>query len=263
MMTIKQFMEKHITGMKVKKIVIIFIIFILLLVNISCKEIVETNEIKEFVNNFNYDNTYNNTLFASKKLVSEVYRDGECVGKITYIESFDRSSDLYYYSNTIVEGEYYGTGIDEYDYHNKEVIYFISNDIFLEDVFIEKIDSNYNNPIKNKDEIVDLIKNFFYTDLTLGIHHGGTYYGDYVKENYQKYYNNFRLNSVDKLLTYNINTLSKKDELEIISSLSFTVNQHGLIEILLTKTMYRLNTDTYTLTSLNCNYKNKDEKKLS
>lgn len=257
-------MGKRIINMKVKKVIIIFIWIIFLIINISCNNIQyniskeELKEIEEFVSKFNYDSMYNSTLFASKKLISEVYKDGKCIGKITNIESFDKKNDLYYYSKTIVEGTYYGTGIDEYDYHNKEIVYYLCEGCSSNNIFIEMIDNNYNNSLKTKEEVNGLIEKFFYTDLSSGIHHGGMYYGDYVRKNFQKYKNNFEYNN--NLLSYNINTISEKNRLDVITSHYFKVNQNGLLVNLSTKTMYRLNTDTYTITTIDCDYENDIDK---
>ena len=62
-------------------------------------------------------------------------------------------------------------------------------------------------------------------------------------------------------LQYQINTSSKDEkEQEVITMHKYTVNELGMVLDLSTKTMYRLNTDTYTETKIECDYNSQFEK---
>ena len=80
------------------------------------------------------------------------------------------------------------------------------------------------------------------------------YYGDYITANCGKYYECFSLLN-EKTLQYEINTISKdENKQEVVTMHKYTVNENGMVLNLSTKSMYRLNTDTYTETSVTCDY---------
>lgn len=218
----------------------------------SCKKEIPDGEIKDFVLNFDYDKSYENTLIADSLIESSIYKDGVLEGSISIYTYIDHSNLKYHYSKTIVSGIYYGTGVDQFNYKTKETISYINEDGNA--IAYEKTDGKIEEMDYSPSDIEYLIKQFFYTELESGFHQGGMYYGDYITVNCARYYECFSLLD-EKTLQYQINTKSMdENRKEIITMHKYTVNENGMIKNLSTKTMYRLNMDTYTETILACNY---------
>lgn len=244
--------------MAIKKISLIGILVLLLISLAGCNKEIPEGEIKDYVLNFNYDNSYKETKVAESIMVSSLYKDGVLEGTITTYTYIDHSDLMYHYSKTIVSGSYFGTGIDEFNYYLKETISYI--DESGNAVAYEKTDGKVETLSYSPSDIEYLINLFFYTKLEAGYHQGGMYYGDYILANCGKYYDCFSLLD-DFTLQYQINTLSKdENRQEVITMHKYNVNEFGMVLNLSTKTMYRLNTDTYTETKIECDYNSQFEK---
>lgn len=236
-----------------KKSLLLVVIMFLLLSLSGCRKKIPDGEIKNFVLNFDYDKAYNNTLSGESVRESLIYNEGILEGTITIYTYFDKSNGLYHYSKTVVSGSYYGVELDQYNYHEKETITYLDENGNV--VAYEKVDGQVNQLTYIKSDLEFLINNFFYTELSSGYHQGGTYYGDYIYANCAKYYKCFSLNEDKSQLIYQINTMSTdKLKNEVVTMHKFNVNPLGMVLDLSTKTMYRLNQDTYTESKLNCNY---------
>lgn len=238
--------------MVIKKISLLGLLVVLLVSLASCNTEIPDGEIKDFVLKFNYDQSFEETKIADSVMVSSIYKDGVLQGSITTYTYIDHSDLLYHYSKTIVTGSYYGTGLDEFNYYLKETISYI--DESGNAVAYEKTDGKIESLTYSPSDIEYLINSFFYTKLEAGYHQGGMYYGDYISANCGKYYECFSLLD-DKTLQYQINTIAKdENRQEVITMHKYNVNEYGMVLKLSTKTMYRLNTDTYTETSVECDY---------
>ena len=238
--------------MNKKKLFLVGLLILLLISLTNCKREIPEGKIKDFVLNFEYDKSYENTKIAESTLVSSIYKDGILEGKITIYTYIDHSGLLYHYSKTTVEGSYFGTGLDQFNYYVKETIGYI--DKFGNAMGYEKTDGKIEYMSYSPNDIDYLVDSFFFTKLEAGYHQGGMYYGDYILKNCAKYYDCFSMID-DNTLQYQINTISKDEEKqEIITMHKYTVNENGMVLDLSSKTMYRLNTDTYTETIVNCDY---------
>lgn len=236
-----------------KRKIFLFGLLILLLISlVSCKREIPEGKIRDFVLNFEYDKSYENTKIAESTMVSSIYKDGVLEGSITIYTYIDHSNLLYHYSKTTVTGNYYGTGLDQFNYHVKETISYINE--LGNAVAYEKTDGKIEYISYSPNDVEYLVNSFFFTKLEAGFHQGGMYYGDYISINCAKYYNCFSMID-DNTLQYQINTISKDEEKqEIVTMHKYTVNENGMVLDLSSKTMYRLNTDTYTETIVNCDY---------
>lgn len=244
--------------MVIKKLSLLGLITLLLTLFTSCNMEIPEGKIKDFVLGFDYDKSFEETEVAESLMVSSIYKDGVLDGTITTYTYIDHSDSLYHYSKTIVSGSYYGTDVDEFNYYLKETISYI--DEYGNAIAYEKTDGKIDILIYSPTDIEYLVNSFFYTKLEAGYHQGGMYYGDYISANCAKYYECFSL--IDDLtLQYQINTSSKDEkEQEVITMHKYTVNELGMVLDLSTKTMYRLNTDTYTETKIKCDYQSQFEK---
>lgn len=246
-------MDLHNTHMVTKKISLIGLFLLLLFILAGCNKEIPDGDIKDFVLSFNFDQSFEKTNIAESTMVSSIYKDGVLEGSITTYSYIDHTNLLYHYSKTEVSGSYYGTGIDQFDYHIKETISYI--DEKGNAVGYEKTDGRIETMTYSPSDIEYLVNSFFYTKLDAGYHQGGMYYGDYISTNCAKYYDCFSLLD-EKTLQYQINTISKdENKQEVVTMHKYTVNEYGMMLNLSTKTMFRLNTDTYTETSLVCDYK--------
>lgn len=244
--------------MAIKKICLMGLLLISLISLASCNREIPEGKIKDFVLSFNYDQSFEKTKIAESVMESSIYKDGVLEGTIKIYTYIEHSDLLYHYSKTIVSGSYFGTGLDQFNYNIKETISYI--DEKGNAVGYEKTDGKIEKMTYSPSDIEYLINSFFYTKLEAGYHQGGMYYGDYISANCAKYYNCFSLLD-EKTLQYQINTKSKdENKQEVITMHKYTVNENGMLLNLSTKTMYRLNTDTYTETILACDYNSQFEK---
>ncbi len=244
--------------MVIKKLSLLGLIALSLMFFTGCNMEIPEGKIRDFVLGFEYDKSFEETEVAESLMVSSIYKDGVLDGTITTYTHIDHSDSLYHYSKTVVSGSYYGTDIDEFNYYLKETISYIDENGNA--IAYEKTDGKIDILTYSPTDIEYLVNSFFYTKLEAGYHQGGMYYGDYISANCAKYYECFSL--IDDLtLQYQINTSSKDEkEQEVITMHKYTVNELGMVLDLSTKTMYRLNTDTYTETKIKCDYQSQFEK---
>lgn len=246
--------------MEIKRLCLWGLIVVLLISLVGCTTKIPEGEIKDFVLGFDYDKSFEETKVAESTITSSIYKDGELVGKITTYTYIEHQDSLYHYSKTIVSGSYYGTGLDEFNYNLKETISYVDENGNA--VAYEKTDGKVDTLIYSPSDVEYLINSFFYTKLEAGYHQGGMYYGDYISANCGKYYDCFNLID-DETLQYQINTISKdENKQEVITMHKYTVNNLGMVLNLSTKTMYRLNTDTYTETIIECDYSSQIKNKI-
>ena len=238
----------------------ILVLGILLCLGLTgCVAEIPEGDIKDFVEAIDFDETFKNITHASSTVTSSHYLDGQLQGAITTFTYIDLQNGKYHYSKTTLSGSYYGTGEDQFNYYSKETISYI--DEFGNAVAYELTDGVVEEKKYRPEDIDILINSFFYTDNELNYHKGGVYYGDYVYVNCAKNYQFFSLNEDKSVLKYSLNTFyTNKDDVRFIIMHSFTIDKLGMILNLETKTIEELNHDTYSKTTIDCDYETAMEK---
>lgn len=236
----------------IKKLVILLILVFSISSLSGCQKDIPDGDIKDFVVALNFDKAFDEIIKASSVVTSEKYTDGVLDGKITTYTYIDQT-DTYFYSNSNLNGIYFGTGIDQYSYYNQEILGFINVDNFPKSY--ERTDGVVKSLNYREEEVDILVKSFFYTQVEHDFHQGGTYYGDYIQVNCAKYYDFFSLNEEKSELTFELNSESKDNNGDKVIVLhKFTVNRLGMLISLSTTSLYKDNQDTYTKTTITCDY---------
>lgn len=218
----------------------------------GCQKDIPEGDIKDFVVALDFEKAFNDVIKASSVIKTEKYIDGNLQGKLETFTFIDQT-DKYFYSDTKLEGIYFGTGIDQFDYYHQEILGYMNTDNLP--ISYERTDGAVKSLSYRIEEIDTLVKSFFYTQVDYEFHQGGTYYGDYVQINCAKYYDFFKLNDEKNELTFEINSEAKDNEGEMIITLhKFTINKFGMLISLSTTSLYKENQDTYTKTTIECNY---------
>lgn len=224
----------------------------LMLVLVSCTKDIPEGDIKNFVENINYDASYDFVETAKATTTVEYYVNKELKGEIVSYTEISKDN-LYSYSKNQVSGSYYGNEVGQYNFNEREVLAYLESEEMPR--AYEKIDGTITEDFKYSPEDVNLsFNNYFYTELEAGYHRGGYYYGDYIHANCGRYYDYFSLSDDKKTLTYSINLLSDGPEGEDILTLhSFTVNEYGLI-IELSSTVKNNEKGIVSTTTMSCEY---------
>ena len=236
----------------IKKLIISLILIFTISSLSGCQKDIPDGDIKDFVVALNFDKAFSETIKASSVITSEKYVDGVLDGKIVTFTYIDQT-DKYFYSDTRPEGIYFGNGVDQFSYYKQEILGFIGSDNYP--YSYEKTDGAVKSLSYREEEVDILVKSFFYTQVEYNFHEGGTYYGDYIQVNCAKYYDFFRLNEDKTELTFELNSESKDNNgNKIITLHKFTVNKLGMLISLSTTSLYKDNQDTYTRTTIDCDY---------
>lgn len=219
----------------------------------SCRREIPKGDIRDFVEQFDYDKAYENTPFATSVITSAHYVSGVLQGKVTTRTYIDLRDGKYYYAKTTLSGDYYGLGEDQFEFFEKETIGYL--DESGNAVAYELTDGILETMEYRVEDIDLLINSFFYNNVNSGYHTGGVYYGDHILANCAKNYPLFSLNEEKTQLKYAINTIYEgmKNQKVIIMH-TFTVNQLGMIISLSTQSLDEDNQDTYSITTIECDY---------
>lgn len=220
----------------------------------GCTPAIPEGKIKDFVENIEFENTFNNVHIGESVIQAKHFENGGEVGSITITTYIDKTSDYnYYYQKTEVSGNYHGTEEDQYPFFKEEMLFYLEK----EDTIIgqKKTDGADNEIVGSYDNIKTYTDEFFYLKLDAGYHSGGVYYGDYVLANCGKYYNEFSLNEEETILTYAINVKSNDiDNNEIITMHKFSVDKYGMLLDLSSTTFYVENPGNKVETTIHCDY---------
>ncbi len=231
----------------------VLILVLCLLCFCSCQPSLPEGDIKDFVTDITYEKSFENTVMGKCSSETTHYIQGTLDGSIVNTICFDKEKQ-YYQEKRQVSGSYYGDYEDQFDYHLKEVLCYFEEESFL---YLENKDEELTTKASNEEEFNLLIQEFFFKDFSASYHSGGMYYGDYILLNVAKYYKCFSLSEDKKELSFSVNTSAKNDKgEEIITMHSFTVNSHGMLLRLETKSFYAKDTTTYMLTKIDCQYEN-------
>ena len=233
--------------------ILVFLLVIFLFFSLSgCQKDIPDGDIKDFVIELDFNKAFETVIKASSVITSEKFVDGKLEGMISTYTYIDQT-DLYFYSKTDLNGIYFGLGIDQFNYYKQEILSY-KNENNLPQAF-EKKDGFVKDLSYNEEKVDASVKSFFYTQVDYEFHQGGTYYGDYVQVNCSKYYKFFRLNDEKTELTFEINSESKDNNGNLIIVLhKFTINKLGMLTELTTTSLYKDNQDTYTKTTIICDY---------
>lgn len=244
----------------INKIFFLIILITSLFCLASCKSEIPEGDIKDFVESLNFDKTYQETKCVNAVMTSEHYQDGTLQGKIETTTYINLEKGEYYYSKNDIYGNYYGIGEDKFNYHHQELVAYIDEN---NKVIAYKITDGKREELKYRPEdIVLLIKQFYYTDNQNNYHKGGIYYGDYIKTNCAKNYQFFKLNKEKTILYYQLNSLyTSKEKKKIIIMHSFSVNNLGMLLNLSTISFEQNNEKNKSITKIECDYKEKKELK--
>ncbi len=240
------------------KILLIAGLIITLFVVSGCQKKIPEGEIKDFVMAFDFDKTYEEVNIASSVVTSSHYKEGVLQGKISTYTFIDKENP-YHYTKTILSGDYYGNGIDQFDYYEKETITYL--DEFGNVVAYEKEDGKITALQYRPEDMNILLNNFFYTNLEYGYHQGGTYYGDYIQANCANYYQYFRVDKTLNQLFYEIKSYYEdKDKKRINIHHKYNVNNLGMMIDLVSRSELAEDNTTYSETTMSCDYTTKYDK---
>ena len=206
----------------------VFPALLLILSFSSCSKKIPDGDIKDFVDKLNYKDAYDFVNTASSQTIVKHYVNSQVDGSLQMDIQIDKKEYKYRYSESIVDGFFHGTGEGQYFFNNQKTLCYMHDDNVVN---AYQLTDNVNDNIKySPDDVLLSIKNFFYTQLDSNIYRGGFYYGDYIKINCARYYENFSLNDSKDELTYSINTVTQDDDnTDILNMHSFTVNSYGML----------------------------------
>lgn len=245
-------MEKQHTH-TLSKIISLFIIIMLTITFTGCQKEIPEGDIKDFVMAFNYDNAYKNVLYGASTVTSSNYKENVEQGHITTYTYIDKREQLYHYSKTVLSGNYYGTGEDQFTYYEKETLTYIDEQGYI--VAYEKTDGKIEKMSYRREDLDTLINYFYFTSSEYNYHTGGVYYGDYILANCGKHYKLFSLNEEKSELTYSVNVYANDSNgEEILTMHNYKVNKLGMVLNLSTTSLYKEDTSTYTKTTMDCDY---------
>ena len=83
---------------------------------VGCTPVIPEGDIKDFLANISFENTYSNVNYG-KSIIEVKHNQDENVvlGELTIINEFDKVNDeLYFYSNTIVKGNFHNNAAGDY-----------------------------------------------------------------------------------------------------------------------------------------------------
>lgn len=166
----------------------------------SCSSVPE-GPIKDFVDNFNFEKTYEAIDNGIIEINEQSLQDDEVVGTLYSYTEFSKKDDIFYYYNKI---EYTGNLIDsETKIESYETLKYVIDEETCYSVTItngeREVESNLK-PIN----IQDYVTLMFYDEKSYDYYRGGFYYGDVIYINIDTYYPYFTLEDNDSLLRYTI-----------------------------------------------------------
>ena len=225
-------------------------------------------DIKEFVSAFDGGVAYENVHYGKSYIVNKRYEGEETlIGTHTSTAYFDkRNNEYYHYLETTADGSFVGSADAQYQFNNKITVCYGKEEDPLNIYAKEIIDGVENKLEYDFEDVVNSVKNFFYSEVSAGFHTGGVYYGDYILKNIAKYYERFSLNDEKTELTFEINTSTptEKEGSSIINVHKFVVNKYGMIISVNTTAYYTTNDEVIStlVTEMTCDYVTNVETKL-
>ena len=234
----------------------------------SCKAELDIPEgdIKEFVSAFDGEVAYQNVHYGTSVITNKRYEGKtELTGTHTSLAAFDkRDGKFYHYIETTADGSFVGENA-QYQYNHRITVCYADPEDESQHL-VRQVTDNVEDTIEyDLEDIVNSVKNFFYSEISAGFHTGGTYYGDYILNNISKYYDRFSLNDEKTELTFEINTVTPTSGgNEILNIHKFVVNNYGMVISVETTAYYVTNKEIMStlVTTMKCDYVTNVEKKI-
>lgn len=241
-----------------KLYILLLALFVFILTSCKKYEIPE-GPIKDFVYQLDFEKAFEHVNTGKSVITASLYVNDVLDGQVQITTYIDKTNHYYQYMNTDVSGSYVGTGNGQYNYHNQQILTYMTDQ---EEVKVFKMTDSAEEEINyREEELIQSVNNFFYQKLESGYHSDGVYYGDYIIANCGKFYSLFSLDSAKKELTYEVNTSNYNSlNQEIVSMHHFVVDEYGMI-IDLTSKSINIETNTVIETTIECEY-NMDIEKL-
>lgn len=253
-----------------KKFLLICLVLLSIVYLGSCTKIeIPEGDIKDFISNFNGEEAFINVHYGKSFITTTKYEGNmeNEVGKTTSLAYFDKRNDEYYhYLETHVSGSFYGEDENEYNFNHQIILSYSKKDDPTTIISQKLTDGELIDLEYEYDDVIKSVESFFYSEVTAGFHSGGVYYGDYVLNNIQDYFQKFSLNEEKTELTFEINiSTPTEDGNRIVNSHSFVINTYGLIINVKTIAYYIVGekVDSTLVTEMNCDYITEFEKKLN
>lgn len=248
-----------------KKILLLGLMFLLTFCFSSCTDFdIPEGDIKDFVSQFDGEKAYNNVHYGKSYIVNTKY-DGKMeveIGKHTSSAYFDkRNNEFYHFIETTASGDYKSE--EYFNFNSQKTVCFSKGDDASTVISKQLTDGELVELEYKYDEVINAVKNFFYTEVTAGFHSGGTYYGDYILKNITKYYDRFSLNEDKTQLTFDINiSTPTEDGNEVVNCHKFIVDKYGMIISVETIAYYLVDGKVITtvVTEMTCDYVTEVEK---
>lgn len=219
--------KQHMNISKMKKYIILLLLVMVVGLT-SCSKQIPDGDIKDFVEALDYETAYSFVQNAQSYTTVKHFENGEEDGHLSMNITIDKENTSYYYSESIVDGYFYGNKEGQYDFHSQNTLCYMNDETSV--VVYRTTDGNADSIQYSPEDVLLSLHNFFYTELEAGIYRGGFYYGDYVRLNCAQFYELFSLNETKDELTYSINTVTKdKDNTDILNMHSFTINAYGML----------------------------------
>ncbi len=228
----------------------------------SCvKYRIPEGEIKDFVDQLDYERAFNHVQTGKSVITVSFYVDDQLDGMMEVTTHIDKTNQYYQYMNTDVSGSYYGTGEGQHNYRNRQVLTYFNEE--EEVVVYQQTDGQAEEISYTEEDVFKSVNNFFYQKLESGYHSEGVYYGDYIMANCGRFYSCFSLDKEKQELTYQVNT-STHNSLgqEIVTMHYFVVDEYGMIIKLSSKSIV-VETNTVIETTIECEYNMDIEKKIT
>lgn len=252
-------MDKRHTPIKMfKRILIGCSLFALMLIFSGCSQDIPEGNIKDFVEQFDYNRAFDQ-IDTGKSVITSIYYENEVEkGKVVLTTWIDKKNEKYHFMDTQVSGNYIGEGGSQYDYEHREVLCYLNEK--KEAIVYQKTDGKLDEIDYREEDVYTSINQFFYRELDAGYHRGGVYYGDYILVNCAKYYSCFSLNDAKTELSYAVNTSNKDTEgNELVTMHQFVVDSFGMIIALNSKSIL-IEKNITIETSIQCEYNLEFEK---
>lgn len=246
-------MDKQHTHIKMlKKLLCLCALVVVLLLFTGCAKDIPEGDIKEFVEQFDYDKAFEHINSGKSIITSTYYENDEEQGKVVLTTWIDKDNEKYHFMDTRVSGNYIGQSSGQYDYEHRQIVCYLNEN--KEAIVYQNTDGNSDELTYREEDVYTSINQFFYRELDAGYHRGGVYYGDYILINCAKYYSCFSLNDNKTELTYEVNTSSKDAEgNEIVTMHHFVVDSFGMIIALNSKSIL-IEKNIIIETSIQCEY---------
>ncbi len=186
----------------------------------SCDNVPE--DIRAFIDTFDYDRAYLNTNKALLTLSYEIY---DLDNNLT-----DYNYTTYYFSkidedNLIVNeiGEYSGSYAESNECESYMLVMAKDEGTYIQ---VEVLDSETTSTIIDEDIVLEEIEDFFYRSDASGIKTYGYFYGEDIENVISNQYAYFSLIEEGTCLRYGVGELELEDS---IINLTYSVNKYGML----------------------------------